>query len=296
LKIMIEEATASVMGFFEKLAHSADDIFFKIIAIIAIILVGRLIIWIINAFVKKIIFNKKLKKLNKLSKSKTDSIISLSKSIVKFVVWFFVIVAILDQVGISATSLLATAGIGGIAIAFGAQDLVKDIVSGAFLFVEGQYEVGDFVEVVGIKGTVEAINMRNTEIRSYTGELNIIPNGTIDKVINYSKGNNLAILDIGIAYEEDIEKASETIVEAAKEYKEKHNNIIGDPEYVGVVNLGDSDVVLRVVMEVKPTSQWQTERDLRQIVKEAFDREDIEIPYPRRVFIDAQKQGKHDGI
>jgi len=287
MQMMLNDLKERAISIFENAARSVDDILLKILAIIGIIILAKLAIWIINKILRKVIFNKRLNKINKISTKKTESIISLSKSVVKFAVWFMAIAAILGQlnIGISASSLLATAGIGGVAIGFGAQDLVKDVVAGFFLFVEGQYEIGDFVELAGVRGTVEAINMRNTELKAYTGELNIIPNGFIDKVINYSKGNNFAILDIGVAYEEDIENASQSILNTAKEYKEKSTHVIGEPEYVGVVNLGESDVVLRVVLEVKPASQWQTERDLRELIKTNFDKQNIEIPYPRRVII-----------
>ena len=287
MQMMLNDLKERAISIFENAARSVDDILLKILAIIGIIILAKLAIWIINKILRKVIFNKRLNKINKISTKKTESIISLSKSVVKFAVWFMAIAAILGQlnIGISASSLLATAGIGGVAIGFGAQDLVKDVVAGFFLFVEGQYEIGDFVELAGVRGTVEAINMRNTELKAYTGELNIIPNGIIDKVINYSKGNNFAILDIGVAYEEDIENASQSILNTAKEYKEKSTHVIGEPEYVGVVNLGESDVVLRVVLEVKPASQWQTERDLRELIKTNFDKQNIEIPYPRRVII-----------
>jgi moderate conductance mechanosensitive channel len=284
---MFSELSERAINFFEGAASRVDDILITLLQIILIIVAGKILIWLINKIIKKVIFNKRLKKINKISDRKTNSIISLSKSVVKVIVWFMVIAAVLEKLnlGISASSLLATAGIGGVAIGFGAQDLVKDVVAGAFLFIEGQYEVGDFVELAGVRGTVEEINIRNTEVKAYTGELNIIPNGIIDKVINYSKGNNLAIIDIGVAYEEDIEKVSNSILTTAKAYKEINANVVGEPEYVGVVNLGDSDVVLRVIMEVKPATQWQIERDLRELIKTNFDKENIEIPYPKRVEI-----------
>ncbi|MEX1308649.1 MAG: mechanosensitive ion channel family protein [Eubacteriales bacterium] len=282
---MWQQFVESMTTRFEKIAANIDVVILKFFSIILIIVVGRIAVWLIIKFTKKLLFNKHVKASNKISEKKMESIYSLAKSVVKFFVWFFVIVAVLDQVGISAGSLLATAGIGGVAIAFGAQDLVKDMVSGGFLFVESQYEIGDLVKVADVMGTVQGINIRNTEIKAYTGEVVIIPNGSIGKVINYSKGNNLAILDIGIAYEEDIQQAANSILATARSYKEKHDYVVGEPQYAGVISLGESDVTLRVVMDVKPAMQFQTQRDLLQAVKENFDKENIEIPYPRRVII-----------
>jgi len=282
---MAAAITERAISIWENIASSVDDILLKLLAIVAILVIGKLAIWILHKFIKKVVFGKKVKQASSMSEKKIESIVSLSDSVIKFLVWFFVIVAILEQFGISASSLLATAGIGGVALAFGAQDLVKDVVSGAFLFIENQYEIGDLVELAGIRGIVESINMRNTQLKAYTGEHIIIPNGTIDKVINFSKSNNLAVLDVGVAYEEDIQAAAESMLRTAKQYKDEHDFVLGDPEYVGVIDLGSSDVVLRVVMEVQPIMQYQTERELRQRIKENFDKENIEIPYQRCVVI-----------
>jgi len=282
---MWEQLTESMTARFENVASHIDVIIIKLFTIVLILVIGKIAIWVIVKFAKKAMFNKRVKESEKISNKRMESVFSLTRSVVRFLVWFFVIVAVLDQLGISANSLLATAGIGGIALAFGAQGLVKDVVSGGFLFFESQYEIGDLVKLADVMGTVQGINMRNTEIKAYTGEVVIIPNGSIGTVINYSKGNNLAIIDIGIAYEEDIQKAADSILNTAKNYKATHDYVVGDPQYAGVISLGDSDVTLRVVMEVKPTLQFQTQRDMLQAVKESFDRERIEIPYPRRVVI-----------
>ena len=285
ISIMANEITGRATAIWENVAKSIDDIIIKLMMVVLIVVVAKIIIWILHKLIKKVIFGKRMKNSGRIPEKKINSITSLSDSIIKFVVWFFAIVAVLQQFGISASSLLATAGIGGIALAFGAQDLIKDIVSGAFLFIEGQYEVGDFVELAGIKGIVQSINMRNTEVKAYTGEVVIIPNGSIDKVVNYSKGNNLAVLDIGVAYEEDVKAAAESVLRTARAYKEENDFVLSDPEYAGVIELGSSDVVIRVVMEVQPIMQFKTERELRQRIKENFDKENIEIPYPRRVII-----------
>ena len=269
----------------ETVGSNIDTVLIKLFTIVLIIVVGRFIIWLVNKFIKKLLFNKYMKQSDRISDKKMESVYSLAKSVTKFLVWFFVIVAILDQIGISAGSLLATAGIGGVALSFGAPDLVKDVVSGGFLFVESQYEIGDLVKIADVMGIVQGINMRNTEIKAYTGEVIIIPNGSIGTVVNYSKANNLAVLDIGVAYEEDIQRAANSILATVKAYKETHDNVVGEPQYAGVISLGESDITLRVVVDVKPVTQFQTQRDLLQLIKENFDKENIEIPYPRRVVI-----------
>jgi len=282
---MWQQMVESFQTRLEGIGSNIDEVLIKLFSIVLIILVGKIVIWLTLKFIKKVLFNKRIKASNKISNKKMESVYSLSKSVVRFVVWFFVIVAVLDKFGISANSLLATAGIGGVALAFGAQDLVKDVVSGGFLFIESQYEIGDLVKIADVMGIVQGINMRNTEIKAYTGEVIIIPNGSIGTVINYSKANNLAVLDIGVAYEEDIQRAADSILATVKAYKETHDNVVGEPQYAGVISLGESDITLRVVVDVKPITQFQTQRDLLQLIKENFDKEDIEIPYPRRVVI-----------
>ena len=300
LKEVFNDLSKNTMTSYELFVDKIDDVAIILIQIVLIVIVAKILIAILNKFIRNVVFNdrihkkvKKLdkhKKLNSLSVKKKESIISLFRSIISFVVWFLAIASILEKLnlGVSVTSLLATAGVGGIALAFGAQDLVKDIVAGGFLFIEGQYEIGDIVELAETRGTVETISMRNTSIRAYSGELVTIPNGTIDKVKNFSRGFNLAILEIGIAYEEDIENAAKSILATCKEYKEQNDFVLEDAKYVGVVNLGDSDVVLRMTVKVKAGQKWQVERELRHRIKDNFDKEGIEIPYPRRVVINGK--------
>ena len=277
----------SFMNFFKDLGSDADIILIAILKIIGIIILARLALSIIRRIIKRIINKSKAKNPLSVVASKADTIESVSRSATKYIIYFFAAMAILSAIGLGTTvaSLLATAGIGGIAIAFGAQNLVKDIVSGLFLLFENQYAVGEYIEIDGEKGTVAAITIRTTKLNKFTGETTVIPNGQITKVTNYSRGDHLAIVDISISYETDIEKASTVMQNMGLAYKETHDNILEEPHVLGIVEFGESAVTIRMIIRVSPLTHWETERALRRIIKEEFDKRGIVMPYPHRVVI-----------
>ena len=282
-----ENVWNSITAFFEDLGNQADVILIGLIKIIGVIILAKIIIVIIRHIIKKAL--KKSKKRNPASTmaKKSETIESFADSFARYIIYFFAIAAILGILGLGSTvgSMLATAGIGGLAIAFGAQSLVKDIVTGLFMLFENQYSVGEYIEADGEKGTVEAITIRTTTITRFTGETTIIPNGNITKLTNYSRGDHLAVIDMSISYESDFETASQAMKKIALEYMENHDNILEEPHVLGIIELGDSNVVIRMIIRVKPLTHWETERDLRHLIKDEFSRTGIEIPYPHRVVV-----------
>lgn len=277
----------SIVDFFQELGSNADEILIGLIKIIAIIIVAKILIVVLRRVIKRFLERSKAKKPLSPMAKKAETIESVAYSISKYIIYFLAAMSILEQLNLGTTvnSLLATAGVGGVAIAFGAQGLVKDVVSGFFLLFENQYSVGEYIEVDGEKGTVEAITVRTTRINRFSGETTTIPNGNILKVTNYSRGDHLAIVDMSIAYEVDIEKASTIMQNMGLEYMANHDNILEEPHVLGIISFGESDVVLRMIIRVKPLTHWDTERALRRMVKEEFDRQDVEIPYPHHVVI-----------
>ncbi len=275
----------SITRFFESLGDNADQILIAIIKIAVILIAAKLVIVIVRRIIRRTLRGSKKRKPMSAMAKKSETIESVAGSVAKYLVYFFAAMAILGVLGLGTTvsSLLATAGIGGIAIAFGAQNLVRDVVSGMFLLMENQYAVGEYIEVDGETGTVEAITVRTTRIQRFTGEMTTIPNGSITKVTNYSRGDHLAIIDIPISYEADIEKASALMHAQGLAYMQNHDNILEEPHVLGITELGDSSAVLRMIMRVKPLTHWETERALRQSIKDAFGKNDIEIPYPHLV-------------
>ena len=189
----------------------------------------------------------------------------------------------LSAVGISTAPTLATAGAPAIAIGFGAQSLVKDYFNGFFLLLENQVRQGDVVEVAGKSGLVEEMTLRYIRLRDYEGSVHYIPNGTIDSVTNRSRGFAFALLDIGVAYRENVDEVYAVMHEVAAGMRsdpELGEKIVEDLEIAGVDNWADSAVIIRCRFKVMPLEQWTVRRAFLYRLKKAFDAAGIEIPYP----------------
>lgn len=260
-----------------------DDFLGKLIRIILIFFAARISIRLANPLIFK--FFEKQKKMKKnVDVNRVNTMKGLLLSLVKYVIYFIAFTFIADLF-VNVNGLVATAGIGGLAIGFGAQNLVRDIITGFFILFEEQFNVGSFIQIDGIGGIVEEMGLRVTKIRDFTGDLHIIPNGEIKKVTNKSNGKMRALVEMSIAYEEDIDRAIEVLNEASKRLKEENSTILEGPTVLGVSKLGDSDVGISIMAKTVPMEQWAIERLMRKTFKQAFDREGVEIPYPRRVLI-----------
>lgn len=220
-----------------------------------------------------------------MDEKRINTLISVLKSVLRYTVYFIAIVTVLDTLGVPVSSLIAAAGISGLAIGIGAQGLVKDIITGFFILFEDQFAVGDYVSIDGISGTVLEIGLRVTKVQGFAGDINIIPNGTISKVANFTRGNNTAIVDVTISYDTDVDKAISILHRVGERLREDMPEVQDAPQVLGVTELGDTGVTLRMVAKTLPTKQWAVERELRKRIKEAFDKEGIEIPCPRMVIM-----------
>lgn len=249
------------------------------ISVIQIIIAG-IIIRILISFIKK-----SLKFNNKLSDRKRQTLSEVLASVVKYTVWFIAICSILTNFGVNVASLIAVAGVGSVAIGFGAQSLVQDIITGMFILFEDQFGVGDIITVDMLTGTVESIGLRSTRIRSADGDLHIIPNGMIKIITNMSKEFNRATIDIGVAYEENIDKVIEVMKdETTKIFKNKTiKGLRAEPNVLGIIDLADSAVIIRILADTDIGENWHVEREIRRLMKKRFDKENINIPYPKRV-------------
>ncbi|WP_101843729.1 mechanosensitive ion channel family protein [Halobacillus sp. Marseille-P3879] len=227
-------------------------------------------------------------KQRKLPEGRTKTLEKLTVNIFSYILIFLLIVMLLGAVNIEIGPLLAGAGIVGLAIGFGAQGLVSDIVTGFFILLERQIEVDDYVTAGGFDGIVEEVGIRTTKIRSFDGTLNFIPNRNISGVSNHSRGNMRALVDIGISYDENIDYALDILKKVADEFAEDPRFKEG-PDVLGVQSLGDSDVVLRILGKTENMEQWGVERDLRKAIKEALDEAGIEIPFPHQVYINKKE-------
>ncbi len=207
-------------------------------------------------------------------------------SVVTGVLWFVGFLLILGEVDIDLAPLLAGAGVAGIAIGFGAQSLIRDLLAGFFIVLEDQYAVGDIVDLDHAIGEVERITLRFTRLRDLEGKVWFIPNGEVQRVGNFSKLWSKAVLDIGIAYEDDIERAQEAMIAAANDVREadmENATIIDEPQVLGVEQLGANSVILRMVVRTEPGEQWAVARAIRLRIKARFDAEGIEIPFAQSV-------------
>jgi small-conductance mechanosensitive channel len=181
--------------------------------------------------------------------------------------------------------ILAGAGILGLAVSFGAQSLVKDIISGFFFLIEGQFAVGDVIEVAGKSGVVERMTLRVVMLRDSHGTLHMVPNGQISVVSNMTRKWSRAVVDVGVAYGTDIDKAIEIFMDEAERFaqdKEWAPLFDGTPEVLGVDSLGESQVTIRTLLKTHAGKQWAVAREFRRRIKNRLDKEGIEIPFPQR--------------
>lgn len=193
---------------------------------------------------------------------------------------------ILSELGIAIGPLLAAAGIAGVAIGFGGQYLIRDVITGLFLIIENQYRVGDVVCFDKTCGLVEGISLRMTRLRDLEGTVHHVPHGEIKIVSNLSKQFARVNLNVGVSYSANIEKVEEVVNRVGKELSEDplwKDKIIKAPAFLRIDDFADSAVVIKILGETKPLEQWGVTGELRKRIKIAFDKEGIEIPFPQRV-------------
>jgi small conductance mechanosensitive channel len=216
------------------------------------------------------------------SAQRVEAISTVLGGAAAFAIWTIAAFLVLSEVEIDIAPLLAGAGIAGIALGFGAQSLVRDFLSGIFILIEDQFAVGDIVDVGEATGVVEGISLRTTRLRSVDGTVWHVPNGEILRVGNMSQHWSRALLDIEVAYATDIERAKATIKRVADDFAATDDDVLDDPEVWGVEMLGVSGITIRLVVKTTPSEQWRVMRELRERIKDAFDAEGIEIPFPQQ--------------
>ncbi|WP_346014174.1 mechanosensitive ion channel family protein [Sporosarcina sp. E16_8] len=253
----------------------AFKVFFIILLSIIVVKIGKSVI--------RRAFKVRLKGALRHTERRETTLVKLLQNTLSYVVYFAAILAILSAFTINVTGILAGAGVLGLAVGFGAQSLVKDIISGFFIIFEDQFSVGDYVQIGLTVGTVEEIGLRTTKISAYGGEVHIIPNGNISEVVNYSINNSLAIVDIRLGYETDIAKTEKLLEEYLANLSVGYEALISQPIIVGVQDLGASEIVMRITAETQPVMQYAIARQLRRDLKLFLDQNGIEIPYPKMV-------------
>ncbi|MGG3737084.1 mechanosensitive ion channel family protein [Aeribacillus pallidus] len=259
------------------------------IAIIILKFIGILIVYFIvnkvgQSFITKMF--ERYKSRNHITEGRATTLEGLSLNIFSYVLIFVLFITTLQIIGIEVMPILAGAGIIGLAVAFGAQGLVSDVVTGFFILLENQIEVGDYITTGSFSGIVEQVGLRTTKIRGFDGTLHYVPNREITSVSNHSRGTMRALVDIGISYDDNIDEAITVLQNACDRLAKEDKTIVEGPNVLGVQSLGSSDVVIRVIAKTENMQQWAVERKLRKLLKETLVEHGIEIPYPHQVYIE----------
>ncbi|MBD3315701.1 MAG: mechanosensitive ion channel [Chitinivibrionales bacterium] len=216
---------------------------------------------------------------------RVDTLLGIVASASRILLWSIVIMLVLREVGLDIAPLIAGAGIVGLAVGFGAQELVRDVISGFFMLLENHIREGDVAIINGTGGLVENVGLRTTVLRDLSGVVHVFQNGKINSLSNMTKDWSAMVFDIGVAYKEETDRVTEVMVRVAKELREDSNfsDKIKEPlEIFGVDSFGDSAVVIKARFKTRPIQQWAVGREYRRRLKKAFDLEGIEIPFPHR--------------
>jgi small conductance mechanosensitive channel len=257
-----------------------------IIAILAFILLK-----VANIFLRRIkpIMLKHMESGSELDsreiEKRLDTLLGILRSIIKVIVWLMIGMLFLRKIGIDIAPIIAGAGIVGLAIGFGAQELVRDFISGFFMLLENQIREGDVAIVNGTGGLVEHVGMRTIVLRDLSGVVHVFQNGKVNTLSNMTKNWSGMVFDIGVAYKEDTDKVAEVIQQVAEELRadpDFRDKILEPIEIFGVDGFGDSAVIMKARFKTVPIEQWAVGREYRRRLKKAFDEQGIEIPFPHR--------------
>lgn len=248
----------------------------KLVTIGLAIIVGYILIKLAGKGLEKLLTKNKDTRVTNAAKVKTVS--RLLYSIIKFVVIFIVVNIILDSVGINTSSLIATAGIGGIAIAFGSQTVIQDFIMGIFILIDDRIRVGDWVIAAGCEGEVEQLNLRTTVIRDFNGSVHVIPNSQIASVQNFNRGNNLAQVTFSLPYEVSLKEAKEIIDSVADKLKTDPNfegKITKEFEFFEISSFETFSYLVKMTATTKEGYQWMYQRAARALIKEEMEKRNI---------------------
>ncbi len=272
---------------------TSEDLWEKVIdasiEILLILLVSWIAVRLGKKFIKKVFLIRMRSPLSH-SERRQRTISRLLQSVISYVVYFSAIIGILSSLNIKVAGLLAGAGIVGLAIGFGAQSLVKDVITGFFIIFEDQFGVGDYIKINAAEGTVVEIGLRTTKINGATGEQFIIPNGAIGEVVNYSVNNSKIFIDLQMATDADFEKAEGVINKYLETLPKMHKELIAAPVFLGVQNVKGTEVTIRIAAETLPQQQYGVARTIRRDITKLFEENNIPMVYPKMMFY-----GKDEG-
>lgn len=270
---VIESASNKAGSFFTGLPVLTT----KLVVAVAVIFIGVILIRLGHRMISSIIKARNQKLVR--NPQQVNTLRSLVNSVFSYIMYFIIVTLVLSVFGVNVSSLLAVAGVGGVAISFGAQTLVKDIISGLFIWSEGSISVGDVVDINGLQGEVEAIAIRTTTIRNYNGNVYTVPNGDIRSVTNMSRGFKRAIVDIRCPYEANQQHLVDIITEEMQRAGQEIEGLSETPDVMSILSFDADAVVVRVAARCPVGENWRIERDIRSRIKARFDREGIVMPH-----------------
>lgn len=260
----------------------------EIVATILVVIVALVILWTSNRSIQR--WSRRVQQRYIESDDHSDrergqrlvTLTSVMQIMLKMIVWAIVILTVMGIWGIPMSPFIAVAATIGIAVGFGAQDLVKDVIAGFFILIEDQFGIGDVVSIAGVSGTVEAIKLRTTVLRDLNGNAHHVPNGQIAVASNMTPDYARVVTDIGVSYDTDVDRAMEVILDevtALADDPEWSRAFIEPPRMLGVNKLSDSAVEIRVLATVIPEERWTVKREFNRRIKNRLDAEGIEIPF-----------------
>lgn len=272
--------------------YVTSEQFWDMIIEVSIKILAIIIISYIVVFVGKKIIHRVFMLRAKHNERRHITIVKLLQSVLSYLVYFSAIMGILSAMNIQVAGLLAGAGIASVAIAFGAQNLVKDVITGFFIILEDQFSVGDYVKINTAEGTVIEIGLRTTKIKGITGEQFIIPNGSIVEVINYSINNSKATIDMQIALDANIEKVQLIIQDYLDTLPEKYEELVSAPVFLGVANTTSTEATIRITLETLPLQQYGISRIIRKDVIDILTRNGIPLAVPKMMLYERNQGGE----
>jgi small-conductance mechanosensitive channel len=256
----------------------------RVIVIVAIAVAVYLICRpIIRSIIKRMVSHRMAGEDETEIQQRTDTLSSVLVKIVGILVLIIAVITILPEFGVNITSLIAAIGIGGLAIAFAAQNLIRDFISGFFILLEDQYGIGDVVSIAGIAGVVEDITLRRTVLRDLDANVHSVPNGKVELSTNMTKKYSRVNLNVSVGYGENLKHVIDIINKVCQEMAEDpqwKDDFITTPSVLRVDKLGDSGIDIKILGDTKPAKQWAIMGELRLRLKDTFDKEGIEIPWP----------------
>lgn len=257
----------------------------KIIWAIVLVIVAMIVTRVLNRVIDNF-FRVKGRSRLKGTDKRNQTIVNVLQNAATVFVWFVAIMMVLETFSLPVRTLLAGAGVVGLAIGFGAQSLVKDMITGFFILLENQFDKGDFIRVNAsgatvAEGEVLSLGLRATRIQGWEGELFIIPNGTINEVVNFSRYNAISMLDVNVSIKEDLNRIESILESFFTAHWQEHDALVAKPEVLGLQGIENGEAIMRVMLETKPMEQFGATRDMRKAIKTHLIEQGIQISVPK---------------